>query len=35
MYSPKKVGDGYFLETNYSRNDIKQRILELGGKYGE
>jgi hypothetical protein len=35
MYSPKQVGDGYFVETNYSRNDIKQRILELGGKYGE
>jgi hypothetical protein len=29
MYSPREVGDGYYLETNYSRNDIKQRILEL------
>lgn len=29
MYSPREVGDGYFLETNYSVNDIKQRILEL------
>lgn len=29
MYSPREVGDDYYLETNYSRNDIKQRILEL------
>jgi hypothetical protein len=29
MYSPREVGGGYYLETNYSRNDIKQRILEL------
>ena len=29
MYAPREVGDGYYLETNYSVNDIKQRILEL------
>jgi hypothetical protein len=31
IYSPREVGDGYYLETNYSRSDIKQRILELAG----
>lgn len=29
MYNPKEIGNGFYLETNYSRNDIKQRILEL------
>mgnify|MGYP000112018543 FL=1 len=29
MTAPREVGDGFFLETNYSRSAIKQRILEL------
>jgi len=29
MYSPKEVGEDFFLETNYSVNDTKQRIIQL------
>jgi hypothetical protein len=33
MYSPKEVGASFYLETNHSRNNIKQRILKLGDRY--
>lgn len=29
MYNPRTVGEEFYLETNYSKNDIKQQILEL------
>ena len=34
MMSPERVGD-YYLQTNYSRSDIKQRIAELGERIRE
>ena len=34
MTSPESGGD-YFLETNYSRSDLKQRIAELGERVRE
>jgi hypothetical protein len=33
MYSPKVVGDGFYIETNFSKNDMKQKIVELGQEY--
>jgi predicted type IV restriction endonuclease len=34
MTSPERIGD-YYLETNYSSSDIKQRIAELGERVRE
>ena len=34
MTSPEWIGD-YYLETNYSSSDIKQRIAELGERVRE
>lgn len=35
MYQAEEIVDGVWIETKYSRDDIKKRILELGEKYGE
>lgn len=34
MTSPEQVRD-YYLETNYSRSDLKQKIAELGERFRE
>lgn len=35
MFQPKEVGNGHYLETNYSKNDIKQWILKLAERCRE
>lgn len=35
MFQEEKVTDGIYVETKYSRNDIKKKIQELAERFGE